>query len=523
MHKEIQGVGFSNNLLKNKKLNKEKKCGATISPSASNSVARAQFVDRAVSKSKNNKNVMEFDSTSNKKNKNYFVKSKKKSASNILKIFGATGLAVFMGVGTLLGVLIVPMNSANAGALNGAANTQSGLGSEGLNGGAGLSSGGAGGCGYGDNGACGGEYGGARSENGISGGEAVVLDPESDKTIFTTESGFEIKSHNVAGQTLANSKVQYFTLGSYNGTPLNWIILATSPTLAENTTDAGVAINAANANGLVSMMADSKLSANQALVISEKALNESYKFSVSASGTRTQTLPASSNDGSGWNQGSSAIANAEYYAKLLIDAASDYYSTAPSLNFGSTLNSLLSSSLGLSSYLGNQIVKNSNFNSTYYGFAMTSSQITTYLPTSLRTAYNFSGTAVPYWLGAASLNYSITQSTEEVGYDRVYSGISGGTMVKKGKYYYYLSGYGNCTITSANCYITSSGALSSTTLATIKGTLGHNTDQTAAKYCKVSGLSYTDYVYLPTCSYATTYSFQTAYYRPAMVVDLSKF
>ena len=410
----------------------------------------------------------------------------KKQKRKLLKIIGASSLAFFMGIGTLCGVLIAPMNSTHASTSGGNMPTNSAdLYNKGI-----------------------------ITKDDLNqetpSGEAVVLDPESDETIFTTESGFEIKSHNVAGQTLANSKVQYFTLGSYNGTSLNWIILATSTTLAENTTDAGIAINAANANGLVSMMADSKLSANQALVISEKVIPiSSYTFNVTPkSGTTTGSLPPASSNASGWQyEGNlTADSNTEYYYKLLIDSITDYYTSYTTYSSHSnTINGWFTgSSLALSSYCGNKIVKNSNFNGSCYGFALTNNQLTTYLPTSLCAAKDTAGTSRNYWCGD-NITYSIDTSNYEYSYD-----------YNDHVYKCFGTGSGVCSWTGR--YVNTSGALSEIIRTT--GTLSHTSN-----YTHVASTSRNSYnIYIPRATFTSSGTTSlTAYYRPAMVVDLSKF
>ncbi|MBP3389891.1 MAG: hypothetical protein J6K71_01770, partial [Clostridia bacterium] len=69
------------------------------------------------------------------------------------------------------------------------------------------------------------------------------LDPENDKTIFTTESGLEIKFGGANLSSGALKGYAYFTMGSYNGYAVNWVIIArhsgttsaTSPNLSQTT------------------------------------------------------------------------------------------------------------------------------------------------------------------------------------------------------------------------------------------------------------------------------------------------
>ncbi|MBO5309908.1 MAG: hypothetical protein J6A98_01735 [Clostridia bacterium] len=388
---------------------------------------------------------------------------KKKSNKRLLKIFAAGGLAFFMGVGTLCGVLIAPMNSAHA-TTSGATSASNAANPAGV----------------------------AQSPDRAL--EAVRLDPATDPVVYTTESGFEIKSHTVAGNTLANSKVQYFTLGSYNGTPLNWIILATSPTLVETSTDAGIAINDANANGMVSMMTDSKLLENQALVISEKVFG-TYSFEVISSSQKTATTPS----WSGYLTGKSIVQSA---AKTLLDEVSDYYSsyTGDYSDFVTTTNNFFSNNtFGLDSYLNKQIVHNTNFNNNY-GFLLTSSQISNYLAPSVAVAKNFDGTNCAYWCPTnivASCTYSVTGT--------------GGRLNAA------ATGSGTLTITGE--YVNTNGNV--TSLASITGTLS-----LGSRVCYYSdGTSSNDcYLYKPVSTYTSSGTTSvTGCYRPAMVVDLSKF
>ena len=112
-----------------------------------------------------------------------------------LRIFGAGGLAFFMGVGTLCGVLIAPMgatSASNAGNLASAAQS-------------------------------------ADSAQGL------ITPHEDDPVVFTTDYGLEIKyanaftNTNLAGYT-------YFTMGKYTYNNLtydvNWVIIGYDPTVS---------------------------------------------------------------------------------------------------------------------------------------------------------------------------------------------------------------------------------------------------------------------------------------------------
>ena len=336
--------------------------------------------------------------------------------------------------------------------------------------------------------------------------QAIQLAPQTDETIFTTESGFEIKSHNVAGQTLANSKVQYFTLGSYNGTPINWIILAASPTMVENTTPAGKAINADSSKQTLSMMTDSKLSANQMLVISEKVFeNAGYSFSVTAKATTSLNIMSYNSS----YYSSDCIATGNLLAKLLLDEHTDYHTSGsdnPSLQ--SSVNTFAPGpNLGLETFLGNKIVQNSGFSSNYV-FSLTSSQFQSYLSTSLWLAKNIIGENKAYLLADITGTTSYTTSSTR---------DSGGSYWD---YYGRPKGSGTATVQIKSIDVT--GALTGVTAATISGTVTNDTGITdrigiggnGNYYCNAGKGTYS------LKEYSTL---STKFFRPAMVVDLSKF
>lgn len=112
----------------------------------------------------------------------------------LMRVFGASALAIIMGIGTLFGVVISPMNSSRA----------STSGSE---------------------------------ENLLTPQEQLLagtleLDPEKDPVVYTTDYGLDIKFHADWGSFgTVNSSLYdvtgyvYFTMGTYDGTPVNWIII----------------------------------------------------------------------------------------------------------------------------------------------------------------------------------------------------------------------------------------------------------------------------------------------------------
>lgn len=344
--------------------------------------------------------------------------------------------------------------------------------------------------------------------------QIISLTPDTDETIYKTASGIEIKSHNVAGAASSNeSKVQYFTMGSYNGTPLRWIILAGNPKLAENNSPAGSAINADSAKQKLSFKVESLLNENQLLVISEKVF-DSFSLSFTPATSRTGSLPGSSSNGSGWKYGDNCGSNAAYYAGLLVDEAKDYYTAYPTNDDFTTrtnkVNELVTStSLALNGFLDNKIVTNSNF-STNYGFTLTSTQLNNYLPSNIWQAKNHSDVNTDYWCSdeiKATINKSVS------------SNGTGGTINSN-----WGTGSGTCTWTGA--FIDNTGSLIST-FSTTTASIGHSNSSSRC-YDKViwtsstSGYTIRGSVYVPTCTYKGETKTITAAFRPAMIVDFSK-
>ena len=106
-----------------------------------------------------------------------------------LRIFGAGGLAFFMGVGTLCGVLLAPMNSAQASV-------------------------------------------GGRGTNSTT--SPLGLDPENDPVVYKSADGLEIKYSNNKLNSGPLSGYAYITMGNYNGYDINWVIIGKSTTFASN-------------------------------------------------------------------------------------------------------------------------------------------------------------------------------------------------------------------------------------------------------------------------------------------------
>lgn len=117
-----------------------------------------------------------------------------------LKIFGAGTLAIMMGIGTLCGVLISPMNSAQANA-SANATTESTL----------------------------------TPEEKLTAGVGLGLDPENDPVVWTTESGIEIRYGGASTvSTTALKGYNYITMGSYGGKAINWVIIGKSTSFPAN-------------------------------------------------------------------------------------------------------------------------------------------------------------------------------------------------------------------------------------------------------------------------------------------------
>ena len=112
------------------------------------------------------------------------------------------------------------------------------------------------------------------------------LNPETDETILVTEKGIEIKQHKATSGG-APTAVNYFTMGSYSGTPLNWIILQHSANgLAENSTPAGTAVNGDTTKQIVMGGVSSSLLVKEMLVISQYCFGSTTQYIEVANGTR---------------------------------------------------------------------------------------------------------------------------------------------------------------------------------------------------------------------------------------------
>ncbi|MFQ6749551.1 MAG: hypothetical protein ACLRFR_01755, partial [Clostridia bacterium] len=134
---------------------------------------------------------------------NNFCRNTKKSIKNVsflrkprvFKVIAAGGLALIMGIGTLCGVLIAPMGataSSNSANLAGAAQL---------------------------------------GDSAVS-ASPLGLDPKNDPVVFTTDYGLEIKYANALTNT-AMSGYTYFTMGEYEGYPVNWVIIGYDSSMAD--------------------------------------------------------------------------------------------------------------------------------------------------------------------------------------------------------------------------------------------------------------------------------------------------
>lgn len=127
-------------------------------------------------------------------------KCNKVAKSKVLKIFGAGGLALIMGIGTLCGVLLLPIIAAQA-------NANISIGEETL-----------------------------APQEKLLFGQGLGLDPENDPILYTTESGLNIKFGAATLEDGGLKGYTYFTMGSYNGVPINWVIIGRHSSTASGTT-----------------------------------------------------------------------------------------------------------------------------------------------------------------------------------------------------------------------------------------------------------------------------------------------
>ncbi|MFQ6749839.1 MAG: hypothetical protein ACLRFR_03245, partial [Clostridia bacterium] len=136
---------------------------------------------------------------------------KKKSNNRLLKIFAAGGLAFFMGVGTLCGVLIAPMNAAHA-TTSGATSASNAAN----------------------------PAGGAQTpDRALSPQEQLLagtleLDPENDPVIYTTDYGLDIRWHMAGLPANSADMLPPLESGKFPGyayihhADVNWVIIGHS-------------------------------------------------------------------------------------------------------------------------------------------------------------------------------------------------------------------------------------------------------------------------------------------------------
>ena len=365
------------------------------------------------------------------------MKSKK-----ITKIIGAGGLAFFMGVGTLCGVLIAPMGATSA------------------------------------------SNSGDPAALAQSPDRALKLNPQTDETIFTTETGIEIKSHNLSASG-AESSIQYFTLGAYNGTPVNWLIVGTSNQMAENATDAGALINAAAGNGkLVTGATSSDLEPNQILCISEYAFNQS-----------SLNVNAIANDDRIYNFSAPANATDIY---LTTDQFADYCKSYDILIDVKAESLILGTRLGINGYYGSgrgKIVTNSTFSSNYV-FSLSADFYKNYVGvTSYATPLCSNNVAVNLYLSDTSLQ-ELRKNT---------------FSIRQAGIHYYASGQG-LAVLYLNNYITNTGI----------ATTNYEIAEFVATPSDTGGTYGTKYVQFHhyKSAYSVTNNPISIAYRPAFVMQL---
>ncbi|MFQ6749769.1 MAG: hypothetical protein ACLRFR_02880 [Clostridia bacterium] len=378
------------------------------------------------------------------------MKSKK-----ITKIIGAGGLAIIMCAGVLCGTLISPMNSTHATTSGATSASNSGD-----------------------------PAAGAQSPD-----RALKLNPQTDETIFTTETGIEIKSHNLSASG-AESSIQYFTLGAYNGTPVNWLIVGTSNQMAENATDAGALINAAAGNGkLVTGATSSDLLENQILCISEYAFNQlAYHLNFSPHATVWHTFTQA-----GYSPFSQYT-----------DEFSDYYDSYTEPNASQGLLTL-DTTLGINGYYGSgsgKIVSNANFSSNYV-FSLSSLNYTTFVGnTQYKIPYLFTETSTKVNLFTSDLGMEgyVTDCTS---WRNFYTDPTRG--------WYHAVGNGQAYANLTNC-ISTTGIVSNLTIANFTGTPadsgGYHNGGAATRYYHFS------------TTYSAINNPISIAYRPAFVMQL---
>ena len=383
------------------------------------------------------------------------------SKNKLFKAMGGTALAVLISVGAILGLMPLSTNISAAH----------------------------------QNAATSGPQGAQNAADTADGGlnnttsNTFNLSPETDPTLFTTQSGLEIKQHNIVASG-SYTNLQYFTLGSYNGSPLNWLILAFNPSsFLTDSSPAGNAINNDGSKQVMMSQTTTYLGVNQLLCLSQ------YAFEL---GTYNPNFTANT-------QISYSFSSSNYSGfQATTNEWTDYVTyTVPTI----LENSLsLGTTLGLNGYYGNgsgKIVVNNTFSSNYV-FSLNSSHYTTFVGST--------GYKIPYLFTATSTATAIFSS------DTVMSGTVTSTF---GSYDSSSSGYGNLRKVSG------SGAAYSYLINTI-GTSGSVENSATLGNFTASGASLSTYYTYSggrNYGYTTTYKISsqssiTLAYRPAFVLNI---
>ena len=175
----------------------------------------------------------------------------------LLKVVCGVGLAVLMGAMAFLGAACTPNSAATSGP-------------------------------QGAQGAAGTAHGGSNT----SPSNPFNLSPETDPTLFTTQSGINIKFGGATGTVASGGLTgySYVTMGTYNGSPVNWVIIGYNSSLSylfsgevivggngllDDTIDnspAGEAIKNNNLYSSYGVQNDVDLHAGEVLVISQGGL-----------------------------------------------------------------------------------------------------------------------------------------------------------------------------------------------------------------------------------------------------------
>ena len=409
-----------------------------------------------------------------------------------LKIFAAGSLAILMGASVLCGVLIAPMNSAQA-TISGATASSSSANLAGA---------------------------GQLGDSALIADQQVQQDKaskelginaETDPVVFTTADGLEIKKANdtygfSANQTLVNN-LYYFDMGTYSSKSIRWLILRLGTGTSGRPTDpAGSAVlGDFDKQIFANLTKDSSIPFGQLLCLSLYTLGGCAIQLNTASGATTKNF----------NSGSPGSA---YYCDMI--TASSH--VAVNTNVATTATSMLSTStLGLTSATSYIKTNPYYFNTTQWN---------TYVKgTSYAVAYGIAATSTAQNYYTSSYNTSISATTTTNTFE---------SEVGKYMHYTYYSRYDtdfdelrprtNTTNTFYGQYnniINSSGAIGNISSISIVGkitsresTRYYNNQSTGIRYFGGTVTYYTDSTCATTC---TSVSGPTIAYRPAMIVDFN--